>query len=403
MRNKKSFYVLVAITIVVVVAAFLSQPSQETGPTYGLQLPKLGSEVEAVRSVTITKADDSVQLKRTDQGWVASSKDDYPADGDRIRHLVLGISDLQRLEKKTSNPDRYPELQLADVDKDSSKAVQITVLGKDDRKLADLLVGKTQDFEASAKSRYFVRNAGDPQSWLVEGTLPPVIGDISYWLPPKLLPGVKETGFQSVTVTQPDGEKVTVNRDSADSNSFGLVGLGADEKIDNQYAINAIPETFQRLSLKDVRKIDSLKDNTVALTVEGLTFNGVHIVAKFGHLDPQYSVRLHADYEAGHDLSGKKTAQGAGDETKDKAQDKAQEGVAKQGSEDKKAQDGADAGGEKAGGKKEQSIGGKELAENLNRRWRGRFFVVSQYSLDALKMRHSDLVKKPKTASSTSD
>jgi len=394
MRNKRSFYILVVITIVVVAAAFLSRrSSQETGPTYGLQLPKLGSEVDAVTAVTITKADDSVHLKRTDQGWVASSKGDYPADGERIRHLVLGISDLQRLEKKTSNPDRYPELQLADVDKDGSKAVQITVLGKDDRTLADLLVGKTQDFEASAKSRYFVRNAGDPQSWLVEGTLPPVIGDISDWLEQKLLPGVKETGFQSVTTTQPDGEKVTVNRDSADSNSFNLVGLAADEKIDNQYAINAIPETFQRLSLKDVKKIDSLKDNSVALTVEGLTFNGVHIVAKFGHLDPQYSVRLHADYEAGHDLSGKKTAQGAGD--------KAQESAAEQGSGDDKAQDGA--GDEKAGGKKEQSIGGKELAKSLNRRWRGRFFVVSQYSLDALEMRHSDLVKKPKKASSTSD
>lgn len=399
MRSKKSFYILVAITIIVVAAAIVARrPSQEKGPSYGLQLPKLGSEVDAVRAVVIARAGSSLRLQRTDRGWVASSKDDFPADGERIRHMILGFSELQRLEKKTSNPGRYPELHLADVDKEGSKAVQITIMGDDDRKLADLLVGKTQDFEASAKSRYFVRNAGDSQSWLVEGTLPPVIGNISDWLQQKLLPGVKKTGFQSVTVVHPDGEKVTVRRDSADSKKFELVGLGANEKIDNQYALNAIPETFQRLSLKDVKKIGALKDDKTVLTVEGLTFNGVNIVAQFGRLDPQYSVRLHATYDAAHDISGKQPAKPESGQSGDQAK-----GSAESNGDDN---DGGDTGGGQNGkgqDKGDQNTDGKQLAAELNHRWNGRFFVVSQYSLDSLKMRRSDLVKKPEKASSGSN
>jgi hypothetical protein len=419
MRSKRSFLILVGITIVVVIAAVLSQRSNnEAPPAYGLQVPDLGSKTEDVHTVVIAKADGSLRLERTKDGWVAQSKDNYPADGDRIRHLVLGITQMQRLEKKTSDPARYARLKLQDIDKPGSEAVQITFLTKDNEKLASLLVGKTSDFETTTRSKYFVRNAGDPQSWLAEGTLPPVLGNIGDWLQKKLLPGVGGSDIRSVAVTEPGGAAVTVKRDSSDKRNFDLVGLGEDEHISNQYSLNAIPETLQGLSLKDVGKLDSLKDDSVALTLDAWTFNGVEIVARFGHLGQNYSVRLHASYDPSHDQaaagntgqsSGGQQNHGAGDNNQDSSDQKDDQGAGGK-ARDETSQEEKDQA--KAAGKEtdrnskgpekknhDKAMTGKELAQSLNERWQGRYFEVSKYTLDTLMVKRSDLVKSPKKSS----
>lgn len=363
MRSTRSFYILVVLTIAVVAAAVLSQRSgRESGPSYGLQLPDLREQVDAVHAVVIRTAEGTLRLERTDDGWVARSKDGYPADAVRIRHLVLGLSGLQRIEKKTSKPDRLDELELSDVDKPGSKATEITLLADDDRKLAGLLVGKTQDFQASAKSRYFVRDTGESQSWLVEGTLPPVVGDLSDWLAQKLMAEVGDSDIRSISVTQTGAQTVTVRRDSADTNDFQLAGLADDEKISNQYSVNAIPETFRRLSLKDVKTDGAVDDGEPILTVDAVTFDGVRIEARFGQLKPDYTVRLKASYDPDSDRSAEKSGSGA-------------------------------AGGEDESEEKKQAPGGEQLARDLNRRWGNRVFVLSQYSIDALKTKHADLVK----------
>ncbi|MGA8259090.1 MAG: DUF4340 domain-containing protein, partial [Arenicellales bacterium] len=396
MRSKRSFLILVGITILVVVAAVFSQRSaNEPPPAYGLQAPDLASKVGDVHTVVISKADGSLRLARTKDGWVARSKDNYPADGDRIRHLVLGISQMHRLEKKTSDPARYARLKLQDIDKPGSEAVQITCLTKDNKKLASVLVGKTRDFETTTESKYFVRNAGDPQSWLAEGTLPPVLGNLSDWLQKKLMPGVGGSDIRSVAVTEAGSETVTVKRDSSDKRKFDLVGLGKDEQISNQYSLNAIPETLQGLSLKDVAELDSLKDKSVVLTLDAWTFNGVKIVARFGHLGKNYSARLEASYDPARDeTAAGKPSRGSGGQGEGTAA--VESGQGSGGREDKSSGEGRQAAGgagaENAGEKgnpkgqdhegqdekkkQKKAMSGKELAQSLNERWRGRFFVV---------------------------
>lgn len=390
MRSKRSFLILLVITIVVVAAAVLSQRStNESEPSYGLQVPGLASKLETVHTVVLSESGDTLRLERTQDGWVAQSKDNYPANADRIRQLVLGISQMQRLEKKTRDPKRYALLKLQDIDKAGSKAVQVALLTAGNKKLADLLVGKTREFETTTRSKYFVRNVGDPQSWLVEASLPPVVGDMSDWLQHDLLPGVGKSDIESATVTHPGGGSFTVRRDSGKQANFQLAALKPDEKIDNQYSLNAIPETLERLALKDVGEADSLKDAKVVLTVQARTFNGVDIVARFGHLSPDYSVRLKASYDPAQDQTKEKQAAGAKAGSQAGGKDQGSAKNDKSGSE-KKSQSGA---GNKDNKEKKPAVSGGELAQNLNKLWHGRYFVVSKYSLDTLNVHRSDLVK----------
>lgn len=345
MRAGKGFYILLGATIAMVAAAVIVHRTPENSlSSHGPHVPDLASRADAVRTVLIRTAEAELRLERTDEGWVARSKTGYPADAERIRQLVLGVSQLERLERKTANPDRLDRLHLRDIDVPGSRAVRVSLLTADGTTLADVLVGKTHDFQQEGRSRYFVRNAGDSQSWLVEGWLPPVLEELSSWLERRLMPGVEESALASVTVTHGDGETVTVRREGSEEEDFRLSGLSGDESIDSQYKVNAVAETLRRLSLKDVRDANAAPGKTIA-TIEAATFDGVRIVARIGAGDPDYPVRLEARYD-----------------------------------------------GEKGTG------GGEQLARALDDRWRGRSFVVSQYTLDDLLVRREDLVKETATS-----
>lgn len=348
MRAEKAFYVLLAATIAMVAAAVMVHRSPDSSlATHGLHVPELARRADAVRTVLIRTAELELRLERTTEGWVARSKTAHPANADRIRQLVLGISRLERLERKTSNPDRLQRLQLRDIDVPGSRAVRVSLLSEEGGALADVLVGKTQDFQQEGRSRYFVRDAGEPQSWLVEGSLPPVLEEVSSWLDRSLMPGVEEPGLASITVTHADGASITVRREAAGEKDFQLDGLSGDETIDSQYRLNAIGETLRRLSLKDVRET-AAGNGAVAATIGAATFNGVRIVARVGPGSPDHEVRLDAVYEPEID----RDAEG------------------------------------------EPGSTGEQLAKALNERWRGRSFVVSQYTMDDLLVRRSDLVKE---------
>lgn len=348
MRSRKRFYVLVAVTVVMVAAAVLSrQPVDEPAASYGLHAPDLAARADDLRSIEIRTADETLRLVRADGGWTARSETGYPADAARIRQVVLGLGNLQRLDKKTSDPERLHRLELTGVDQPGSKAVRVTLLAEGGDALADVLVGKTQDFQQDGRSRYFVREAGDPQAWLVEGSLPPVLEETANWLQQALMPGVGEAGLRRVSVTHADGATVRIMRDAPGDENFRLVGLSDGEKPGSQSSINALARTLRGLSLKEVRAGTELDDP--AATVEALTFNGVRIVARIASGEPDYRVRLSAAYEPG---------------------------------EDRKSADG------------EGKAGGEALARDLNERWRDRVFVVSQYALDSLLARRADLLEQ---------
>lgn len=356
MRSKTGFYVLLGVTIAMVAAAVVvRQSSNEPAPSFELHAPGLSDRADEIRSVVIRTAEMSLRLERADSGWVASSRHDYPADAARIRQLVLGIGHLRRLERKTDNPERLRRLELSDIDKPGSQAVQVTLLSGEGEELADILVGKTEDFQQAGRSRYYVRDAGNPQSWLVEGSLPPVLGEVKNWLERSLLPGVAEAGLQSVTVDHADGGSITIRRDAVEDTDFQVAGLSGDEEIGSQYRVNAIAEVFRRLSLEDVRAADASSLDETTATVEALTFTGVRITARIEEADPDYVVLLSAGYEPDLD-------RGAGD-----------------------GESGSDGG---------------QLVRDLEERWHGRSFVVSQYALDDLLVRRSDLVTTPEASGS---
>lgn len=351
MRSRRSFYILLGVTLVAVMAAVLSQRGTDPArPDHGLHAPHLAEKTDAVRVVAIRTTTDTMRLVRTEDGWLVTNKANYPADAGRIRQLVLGMSRLRRLERKTSDPARHTRLELSDVDQPGSQATRIELLDAGGRSLAALLVGKTEDFQAAGRSRYFVRDAGDDQTWLVEGVLPPVLGEMRNWLQQDLLAGVDDGTLRTLTVTRAGASALTVGRDTVDAD-LELVDLADGERLDSQHAVDAIADTFRGMSLKDFADNESARRAEPVATVEAVTFSGVRISADIRQGDPDYLVRLDAAHDPG--LAADEDARQAGE----------------------------------------------ALVERLSQRWEDRWFVVSQYALDGLLVERADLLE----ASGSSD
>jgi outer membrane biosynthesis protein TonB len=202
---------------VVVLLATISNWSERLGHNDGgtLLFPKLGEQLDQVAAVTIRRGPLEAKLVKQDNDWVVASKQDFPAETVRLRALLLSVANLQKLEAKTKDPANHAQLNVEDQPakktepqkpeeqktaedttppadqqqadekpedkkspekKDDKKAetipnsVQLTIADASDKILADVLLGKMQTAGAKSGTAYgFVRLAGDPQVWLVDG------------------------------------------------------------------------------------------------------------------------------------------------------------------------------------------------------------------------------------------
>ena len=96
--NKKSTAILVAITLVVVVAAFVAvnqrSKSVSDDPQERFLLPNLRKNINDVAQIDIVSGADHANIKITDNQWVVSDRNNYPANIGAVKDLVFGLSNM---------------------------------------------------------------------------------------------------------------------------------------------------------------------------------------------------------------------------------------------------------------------------------------------------------------------
>ena len=117
--NSRTILILSVVTALVAAAAFFSLRSREAltaaAETSSASLvPELDSRVNDAAAVTVTSAEGTFRLERTEDGWGAADKGGYPVDFERVKGLVLGVAGFDIVEAKTDNPDYYDKLGVQD-------------------------------------------------------------------------------------------------------------------------------------------------------------------------------------------------------------------------------------------------------------------------------------------------
>ena len=179
--------ILVVAAVIAILATLWTGSLHDTSPPAGagaLLAPGLEAKLNDVSAVVVKGKDETVTLEKGTDAWIVREKGGYPADTGKVRKLLIGLSKATLLEQKTSNPERYGELGVADLepaapadatppaDKSAEPAttagslvdVQVPLEGTDHFML---LIGKT----ARGATGTYVRKSGDTQSWLASGDL----------------------------------------------------------------------------------------------------------------------------------------------------------------------------------------------------------------------------------------
>lgn len=356
----------VATAVIVLAAIVVRQQTTTAVPQQGAALfPKLLTHINEVTEVKGTSAEGNYTLLLHDGRWVVKEREAYPADADKVRKLLFGLAQLQRVEPKTSNPDLYEKIGVQDVSAKGAESLQIKLSGAKGETLVELIVGKHHLSTADLSQReYFVRPAGDPQSWLVEGKLPEDKSP-SNWLQKNILMLDAER-VREVRVTHADGQHLAVRRKDPAVENYELVGLPKGAEIESPYAINSIANALTDLALDDVRPATAANfNNKGALSVELTTFDGLRVnmqAIKDGHNDlARFSASFDPSLVAKPDSSKQEASATTATEKKKNAL--------------------------------KQADDVKKEVEELNARWHDWAFVVPGYRVDTIAKKKSELIK----------
>jgi len=314
--NARRLFALAAAALVVVAAAVwvsLRGAPEQASRSQAAVLASLADTIDAVNEVRLTGSDgNATTLQRRDNGWYVAQRN-YPADSNKLRVLLIGLSTLHAIEEKTSDPARYAVLNVEDPAGPQSHGERIDVVAG--ARTWSLLLGKAAEPNGS-----YVRVAGAPAALLAQ---PRIDADPrpTHWIKSDLLELPAER-VQRVAVRTAGSPSYSLERARRGAPDLTLHGVPPGRKAASPAVVDAVAGALARLNADDVkpRAPGPLENASHATfrTFEGLQIDmdgyregGASWVRIDASVDPDAARRFAAaQAEAVSGASGAKSAEG---------------------------------------------------------------------------------------------
>lgn len=309
--NLKAFLALALATLIAVVGVFVVLTTQNTGPTArepgSLMLPELATNTANVTRVISTRGGDKTTIKRhsgsgEDAKWVVEEFFDYPSHPLLLRDVIGGVAHLQSHEAKTRRPNLYSKLDVDDPTSATAKSTRLEMFGPGDKKLADIIIGKTKSAMPGQESLY-VRRPDEDRAWLAKGKAEAPYNRIG-WVDNQVLV-IDLPRIRTATLNTPaKGPRVHVFKKSTDERDFTIEGMPADFEVKDIFGAEDVARVIQQLSFEDVRPADKLAiDTTAKPWAEFVAFDGLKIDLWLREAEGKNWVAVRALAAPGHDLA----------------------------------------------------------------------------------------------------
>lgn len=296
----RSFTIFAAVTAVTVVAAIVAvaeRPTPVRIPTdRALVFPRIAPALNDVAALEIRMPDRSFTVKREGERWGIAELNGHPAQFDKVKTVLVELSQLRLLEAKTSDPQRYERLELRDVTAKDAKSRYVAVRDAKGTVLAQGYLGKRNaNLFGSGRGGTYLRVDDKPQTWLAEGTVS--LGDgPADWVSKKLV-DLKATDVQKLTIQSPKGGGVVIHRAARDEKDFKLDDIPPDKKQRGQWETNQMPTALENLELMDIRLADEITFPDGPYKGEFLTFDGLTVKTEAAKVGKKYWARFSASAE----------------------------------------------------------------------------------------------------------
>lgn len=248
----KNLGILAVVTLVFVALAWNASGTAESGS--GLQeealaaFPSFADRVNDVAELEIVGHDAHFAVKQTDGAWGLVEKSDYPVDFERVRDVVVRLSELEPLEAKTRRPDRFALMGVQDPAEEGSTAKRVVLRDAQGETLCDMIVGDTK-FKGRTAT-VFVRPTGVNQAYQCEGRVT-FEADPLNWIDREVLK-LENGKVEDLVLEYPDGEVVRIAR-VGDSRDYAVQDVPAGKMPTHASVANAPATALSFLRLDDVR------------------------------------------------------------------------------------------------------------------------------------------------------
>jgi len=262
MIKPQHFVVLGATTVIALILAAIlhaSTTQRSLGTVEGRPvLPELRRQANALGSIEISKRGRTLTFVRKGEQWTIKERSGYPVQADKVRALLVQLTNAELADPKTAAKDRWPLLDLEDPASADAKSGLVRLLDASGKPIGELVVGKRR-LNAFGTGRHgvYVRRPKEAQTWLASGE-PNVTLDVKDWVDPVFFKADVDK-FKRITIAHANEVPLVVEREgeAGKGGKFVLKSVPEGMKIKESAGIEHIGLGLGSLELEDLRKLDA--------------------------------------------------------------------------------------------------------------------------------------------------
>ncbi len=278
--KRQNLLLLSATTIVVIVIAALFTQSRAPQTTIEKEFlfPELANKINDVTRIEIKSSEDpDVILKKMENGqWALQSADNYPAQFDKIKDVVVSLSQLKILATKTDNPELYPDLGVEGPEGNNTSSLLLTLSDQSDTILASLIVGKPRKNNSdSNRPNLYVRKIDAKNALLVEGYLK-LKSNNNDWLERNVI-HIPVSRIQSVNIHKSNGGHLLISKHAEGDTEFKVI---EGNTVAPSVLLNKLGTFFEDMHIEGVHAANNFEFPDDATITTFTTFNGLIITVK---------------------------------------------------------------------------------------------------------------------------
>ena len=253
--DKRSAVMLTLAVLVLMTLAYLSVRDTDSVETElgRLVFTDLNASLDQVTQVRINLGQQAVSLEKQAGEWRVVDREGYSADMPQVSRLLRSLADMVYLEPKTSRPERFVSLSLANKDAQQGAATYVELQAPN--QLWSLLVGAAP----VNRGGQYIRLPAQDQAWLVDQRLM-LDSSPAQWLSPVIL-NVDSEQVKTVILSRQNTGMVKIGNISAASGEIEnarVTNLPGDVSVTYTGAADEVTRALVNLRLQDVQALNNI-------------------------------------------------------------------------------------------------------------------------------------------------
>jgi len=250
--NPRTLSILVVLGVIAVAGGWYfgtaTKPAQQIAVQSGqLMFPDLASKLRDAAKIEIESQGRTLVIDRASGQWGLPDRGGYPVQDTKLRGMLTALTELRLVEPRTSDPEQYIRLGVADPGARESKSNLLRVLDTGGKPIISVVVGHRRvRTQAKVPEQVYVRLPGQAQAWLAEGALQ-VDSDPQLWLDRDIM-NIDHNRIASVIVARGDANLAFARNDG----KFILTSPADHPKLE-EYRLEDVARGLEHLTFQDVR------------------------------------------------------------------------------------------------------------------------------------------------------